>query len=109
MLASFHNTLAFPEVSAQMRRFFGPRGCASCQYVTAAADMDTVSEEEDFEAWFAYRKAERPKKDGKGGGDPGKQETSESSEERRAKNGFSRRTGERNRCYTCNSGYHFAP
>ena len=56
-LASLGNTLAFPQASAQMRRLFGPCGYASRQDVLAAQDMDTVSEEEDFEAWLADRKA----------------------------------------------------
>ena len=50
MLASLDNALAFPEVSAQRRRLFGPRGYASRQDVLVAADMDTASDEEDFEA-----------------------------------------------------------
>ena len=59
VLASLGNTLALPQASAQMRRLFGPRGYASRQYVLAAQDMDTVSEEEDYEAWLAYWKAKR--------------------------------------------------
>ena len=49
-LASLRNTLAFPEVSAQMRQLFGPYGYASRQNVPRTADMDTVSEKDDFEA-----------------------------------------------------------
>ena len=71
--ASIRNTLAFPEVSAQMRRLSCPRGYASRRDVLVAADMDAVSEEEDFEAWVAYRKAKRARKDGEGGGEYGKQ------------------------------------
>ena len=51
VLASVGNTLAFQSVSAQMRRFLG----SSRQDVLVAADMDTVPEAEDFEAWMAYR------------------------------------------------------
>ena len=47
VLASLRNTLAFPEVSAQMRRLSGPRGFASRQDVPAAADMDAATEEGD--------------------------------------------------------------
>ena len=65
-IASLRDTLAFPEVSAQMRRLFGPCGYSFPQ--KPAADMDTVSEEEDFEAWAAHRKAKRAKKDGKSSG-----------------------------------------
>ena len=73
-LASIREILAFPEVSAQMRRLSGPREYASRQVVLVAADMDAVHEEEDFEAWMAYRKATRAKKGGKSSGDNGKQE-----------------------------------
>ena len=48
VLASLHNTLAFPDVSAQMRRLFGPRGYASRQDALVAAEMDMASEEADF-------------------------------------------------------------
>ena len=63
-------------------------------------DKDTASEEEDFEDWAAYCKAKRAEKDGEG---RGSRETSESSGVGRAENAINRRTGERNRCYTCNS------
>ena len=79
-----------------MRRLFGPRGCASRRAVPVAADMETVSEEEDFESWIAYRKATRAEEDGKGGGGPGEQEKRKSSEEVRTKNELNRRMGRRN-------------
>ena len=52
-LARFGNTLAFPQGSPQMKRLFGPRGYALRQDALVAQDTDTVSEEEDFEAWKA--------------------------------------------------------
>ena len=107
--ASLQNTLAFQAVSAQMRRLFGPRGYASRQDVLAAADMNTASKEEDFETWMAYRKPKRAEKDGKSGRGNGAKEKRKPSEEERAKNSFNRRTGEQNRRYTCNNGYHYAP
>ena len=72
VLASIRNTLlAFLEVSAQMRRLFGLRGYASRQDVPVAADINAVSEEEDFEAWATHRKAKRAKKDEKCSGGSG--------------------------------------
>ena len=59
--ASLHETLALPEVSAQMRRLSRTYGCASRQDVLISADVDAVSEEKDFEAWMACRKAKRGK------------------------------------------------
>ena len=106
VLASLGDTLAFPNVAAQMRRLFGPRGYASRQDNLVAQDMDTAPAEEDFEAWLAYRKAKRAQKEN---GDHGSREKSKSSGEGRSKNAINRRTGERNRCYTCNIEYHYAP
>ena len=92
-LASLLNAPALPEVAAQMRRLFGPHHYASRQDVLVAADMDTVSEGGDFEAWVTYCKTKRAKKDGKSGGDTRKQEKRETSEEGCTRNGFNRRTG----------------
>ena len=62
--------------------------------------MDTVSEGEDFEAWMAYRKAKRAKKDAQGSGEHGSGEKNKSAGGGRTKNAINRRTGERNRRYT---------
>ena len=102
--ARLGNTLAFPEVSPQLRRLFGPCGYASKQDLLVAQGINTVSEAEDFEAWVAYRKAKRAKKDG---GDHGNREKAAGGG--RAKNAIAMRTGERNRRYACNSEYHYAP
>ena len=71
--------------------------------------MDTASDEEDFEAWVAYREAKRAKKGGGGSEQNGIRGKREASEEGRTTNGFNGETGERDRCYTCNSEYHFVP
>ena len=73
VLASLRNTAASPNASPQVRRVFGPCGYASRQDVFAAQDMDTASEEGDFEAWIPFRRAERAKGDG---GDQGKRDKS---------------------------------
>ena len=85
VLASLGNALALQSVSAQMRRLSGPCGYASRQHVLVAAEMDTASEEEDCEAWMAYRNAKRAKKDG---GGLGSREKRKSSGEGRAKHAF---------------------
>ena len=90
-LANLGNTLAFPQAAAQMRRPFGPCGYQSRQDVLVAQDLDTASEEEDFEAWMAYGKAARAKTEG---GDQGNRDKSG-----RTKNPINRRTWQRNRCY----------
>ena len=109
VLASLHNALAFLEVSAQMRCLFGPSGYKSRQDVPVAADMDAPSEEEDFAAWAAYRKAKRTKKDGDSGEVNGEPKKRKPPGGRRARNGCYRRTGQRNRRYICNSEYHYVP
>ena len=103
-LASLGNTLAFPQVSVQMRRLLGHCGYASRQDVLVAQDLDTVSEEEDFEPWMAYRQAARAKKEG---GEQGNRDKPVGGG--RAENPINRRTGQRNRWYARNSEYHYAP
>ena len=98
-LSNPRNTLASPGVWAQMRRLFGLRGYASRQDVRVSAEMDAMSEEEYFEAWAEYRKAKRTTKDGKRGGDNGRPEKRRPSEQGRTRNGFNRRTEDRNRRY----------
>ena len=69
VLASVRSTLAFPEVSAHVRRLFGSRGQATRQDAPMAADIDAASGAEDFEAWAAYRRVTGAKKNGNGNGD----------------------------------------
>ena len=85
-----------------MRRLCGPCGYASRQDVLVAKDMDTVSEEEDFGAWMAYRKAKRATR---GSGEPNERAKTEGGDDGnrekgvRAKNPIDRCTGRRNRRY----------
>ena len=74
-----------------------------------AADLDTVSEEKDYAAWAIYRKAKIEEIREKRSEGRGETEKSENREEGRTLNGCNRRAGERNRRYTWNSGYHYAP
>ena len=91
-----------------MRRLLGPSVDAARLDVSVAAFLDTVSEDEDNAAWAAYRRAEREERRG---GSEGRGKTGGSREEAagRISYGFDRRTGERNRCYTRNGAYHYAP
>ena len=138
VLASLSNTQSFQSVSAQMRRLFGPCGYESRQDFLVAADMDSVCEGEDFEAWIACRKAKRAEKAAQGSGERGSRETNrgveignllgnretnrgvarrrrlsqgsrEPSWDGRARNSINRRAAQSNRCFTRNSEYHFAP
>ena len=67
-IASVGSSLSFVHVAAQMRRLFGNIGSAQNQDALVAQDMDNVSDEENFEAWAAYRKAKRAKKNLSDGG-----------------------------------------
>ena len=71
-LARIQKKLALPVAAHQMRRLFGPHGNAARQdvyraaraatrrvNVLLAADSDTVSRQEDYAAWAAFRKAKR--------------------------------------------------
>ena len=78
-----------------MRRLFGPRANAFRQDVKLAADLDPVSEGEDFAAWVAYREARKEKRKGKGDEARSKTGRGRPKGEGRALNGFNCRTGER--------------
>ena len=102
VLASIRSTLAFAAAARQMRRLFGSCGSAARQDVLIAAGADLFSgEESEHAAWLARRKAKKGKGEAKGG------DTYRTSDGR-ILNGFNLRTQERNRCFTCNSEFHFA-
>ena len=103
-LARFGNTLASPQAPPHVRRPFGPCGYATRQDVVGPQGMGAASEKEDFEAWAAYRKAKRVKKEG---GGQGKRDKTSGRE--RTENPMNRRTGQRDRFHKCNSEYHYAP
>ena len=111
-LASLGDTLGFPQASAQIRRLSGLCEYASRQDVMVEQDMDTATEEEDFEVWIAYRKAKRATR---GNGEPNRRAKTEVGDSGgrekggRMKNPIDRRTGRRNRRYTFNGEYHYAP
>ena len=67
-LASVGSSLSFVHVAAQMRHLFGNIGSAQNQDALVAQDMDAASDEENFEAWAAYRKERRARKNLGGGG-----------------------------------------
>ena len=56
VLASVQGNLGISAVDQQIRRLFGPFGGAAPQDVSAAADVDAISDEDDdFAAWVVYR------------------------------------------------------
>ncbi len=73
------------------------------------ADTVGVGEEDlSYDAWVAYRKAEKGRKDSQQNArsrPKGKGRKTDEPE----RNGINRRTGERNRCYGCGSEFHLLP
>ena len=89
-----------------MRRIFRNAGSAQNQDALVAQDLDTASEEEDFEAWAAYRKARKAKRESVGGGS---RRSTPGSGKGKVKNAANRRTGETSRSFVRNSECHNAP
>ena len=106
VVASVGSSLLFENVSAQMRRLFGSIGSSQNMDVLVAQDLDHVSDEDDFEAWVAYRKAKRAKKNSSDGGS---RDLAPRHGKGQIKNSANYRTREVNRCFVCNSEYHYAP
>ena len=67
VVASAGSSLRLGIVREQMRRLFGNIGSAQTGDVLVAQGLDQVSDEDDFEAWVAYRKAKRAKKNSSDG------------------------------------------
>ena len=107
--AEIRSALASPEMASQMRRLFRPSGSVARQDVVVAADVGAASEGGDPQAWAAYCKAKRARKNAKDSEDRVKQGGSKASEDGRTVRGFNRRTGGRNRRLTCSSEYDYAP
>ena len=80
-----------------MRRLLGPFGGAGRQDVLQAADADVSSGEgRDYAARVSHRKAKKKQ------GNKRKEEGDAKQGENKVK-GLNRRTGVRDRCFTCNS------
>ena len=106
VVASVGSSLVFGNVAAQMRRLFGNMGSSQNMDVLVTQDVDQASDEDDFEAWVAYRKAKRAKNNM---GDAGSRDLGSKYGKGTMKNAVNYRTGEINRCFVCNSEYHYAP
>ena len=104
-MASVGSSLALLRVSTQMRLLFGNVGSVQNQDALVAQDLDTVSEEEDFEAWVAHRLAKRAKRESGDGGSSG---SAPFSDKGKVKDATNRRTGGSTRRFICNSEYRCA-
>ena len=84
-----------------MRRLFGQRGNAARQDVLLVADADTASgKESEYAAGAAQRTAKKEKKKERRSETRGKKGGNLNKDEGRTLDGFNRKTGERNSCYT---------
>ena len=64
VLSSVHGSLDFPSVANRMRQVFEPCGGVAKQdgHEAAAVEVDADRKDLTYEAWVAYRKAERARK-----------------------------------------------
>ena len=111
-MASLGGSVDFSRMKQQLRQLFHQSNSATKDDVFSMAEETTASPGEDlsYEAWAAYRKKQKqpagtgaaPRPSSKNGNGK-KPKAPKGGQE---KNGFNRRTGERNRCYGCGSEYH---
>ena len=109
-MAAVQGSLDYPLLAKQMRQILNPVGGAHKEDILniSAGTGGAGDEDLSHEAWIAFRKAGgshreppqsmRPRPTGKG-----------SKQDEQARNGFNRRAGERNRCFSCGSEFHLLP
>ena len=114
-MASLGGSVDFARTKQQLRQLFHQSNSVTNEDIFPATEEKTGLRGEDlsYEAWAAYRNKQK-QSSGAGAalrpsskGDNGKK--SKSPKGGQEKNGFNRRTGERNRCYGCGSEYHLLP
>lgn len=109
--SSVQGSLDVPAVATQLRRLFDPRGGPARKDVLAVRDRYMESEGGDlsYGAWAAFREAKKRRKDASRGPSSSSEEANKVKGGGQMLNSPGRRTGERNRCYTCGSEHHLAP
>ena len=110
IMASVQGSLDFGLVSKQMRQISHPRGIVKKEDILQVTTEGDGSDEKDlsYEAWVAYRKAGKGRKDRPQGSRP-KPKGKGGKAEEPTRNGINRKTGERNRRYGCGSEFHLLP
>ena len=100
----------FPLLAKQMRQISQPVGGVQKEDIlNISADAGRTDDEDlSYEAWVAFRKAARSSKDSTQGMRP-RPKSKGGKPDGQVRNGFNRRTGERNRCYGCGSEFHLLP
>ena len=110
-LASVRGLAERPIAGTRMRRLFDPCVGPAREDILTAKDVDAQSDEEDspYEARAASRKAEKKRRGAARKQNTNPQGANKIKGDRQVPNGFDRRTGGRNRCYTCDSKCPLAP
>ena len=109
-MASVQGSLDYPLLAKQMRQISQPVGGVRKEDIlNISADAGGTDDEDlSYEAWVAFRKAARSRKDSTQGTRPRPKSRGSKADEQ-VRNGFNRRAGERNRCYSCGSELHLLP
>ena len=109
-MAAVQGSLDYPFLAKQMRQILHPVGGAHKEDVLNISADAGGAEDEDlsYEAWIGFRKAGRSRKDPPRGMRP-RPRSKGSKPDEQVRNGFNRRTGERNRRCCCGGEYHLLP
>ena len=115
LMASLGGTVDFARITQQLRQLFNQSNPALKEDIFPVTEEPAESRPEDlsYEAWVSYQQKRKqkavagtpPRSQTKGGKGKKPKNPKGGSE----KNGFNRRTGERNRCFGCGSEYHLLP
>ena len=115
VMASVQGSLdSYPSLAKQMRQILQPVGSTLKEDVLMSAppimadNVEIDDEDLSYDAWVAYRKAGRGRKNSQPGARP-KQKGKGRKMHEQERNGINKRTGERNRCYGCGSEFHLLP
>ena len=114
LMASTAGNVEFARASKRLRQLFQSPNAATKEDILRVTGEPAQSAPDDlsYEGRLAHRKAGKQRTEGKGAARPAAEapwEKSRSKQVERRKNGFHRRTGERNCCYRCGSEYHLLP
>ena len=114
LMASLGGSVDFARVTQHLRQLFTQPAATKEDIFPVIEDLSGHPPEDlSYEAWVAYH---QKRKSPTGGGNPsrsrshkGKGKKTKTPKGGKERNGFNRRTGERNRCYGCGSEYHLLP
>lgn len=115
LMTSLGGAVDFARVTQHLRQLFNQSNSATKEDIFPVTEEKSDQRPEDlsYDAWVAYH--QRRKQSTAGGSasrshsKAGKGKKPKTPKGGREKNGFNRRTGERNRCYGCGSEYHLLP